>query len=612
MAARPTPLPSVPRSQLRLRAFWWLTVVALIGSACGGGTAQPEPSSSTNPLAASTTSLLLTTSTAAPSTSAAFATPQTVGDLVDPTVMLLGFRFTATDLSGPELEDGYVSAGTFVSPDAFSCTLGNPAWMSPELGTITAIGTSAWWDDGFEEPHPRSRSDEFVTESFAFCPGAPEFWSTPLLDSTLVQLGTPQPSDEVPGFATMRIPLISTDSAVTIDEGSLWVTPAGWPIRLEVSGTAPGGSSSIRGGGLPRGDDLVAFEYGFELMDVEIPSLWVRAPDGSAIAGPIGEVEASLPDLPTPSDGLRQAIGLLASDRCQTESWVGSILIPLGTEAGLGEFSVSSVDPEYGFTQVLWGTFAPHSRLDDKVSTSAAPELAAEHARVYFGHIAPMVAFTWFTGLGFESTPVDADGNLDFAVWSWGSDDRIATWDGDMMRFADGREVAIAPPEMQHHVDRLPLVPDDVIDEAWAAAEDWTTAALEVADLVSTGDPQAVADMKVVAEQLRQVADIGCMLTAHAWTESDEEYDRTGDIGEEFIAEEERGQSLLLIVDYLKVMVAYLQRPEIDWLQAPGVVLNDTLGPDGSAQEYLNVIGSAAEGARMWMELMKTIAVDEG
>lgn len=603
------PRDAATRTVTRRRTPGTVAALLILVAACGGesGDTTITAPPTTTPPSTTATSRPPTTTT---STTLSFVVPEAIDDLVNPTTEVRGFRFTATDLSGLEREDGLVAVGIFVGPDAFSCTLGNPTWMSPELGTITAIGDAAWWDDGFAGPQPHDRDDEFITESFSICPGAPEFWRAPLLDGTRVAFGLPEPSEEVEGYATMVIPLISTDPSLVLDEGSLWVTSAGWPIKLVIAGTAPGGSSRVRGIEPDDPAESVSFEYGLELTSVDAPSLWVRAPDGSAVAGPLGVVEPAIPDLPVLSAGVREAIGRLESDRCQSESWVGSILIPLGADAGLGEFSVSSVDPEYGFNQVIFGTYVPQDGLDDKISTGAEPDLAADHAMLVFGHLAPFVAFTEFTGLGFESTPIAADGALDFAVWNGTSDERIATWDGDTVRFADGTESELFAIDMLHSHSRLSAVSDTVMLEGWAIADEWAATVLDVADLVATGDPQAVADMRAVAGQLDAMSDIGCMLLAHSWTDADEELDRTGNMGPGVIAAEERAQALLLMIDYLRVMVAYLQLPEVDWLEAPGVDLNDHFGPDGSAQEYLNVAGSAVEGAWVAMEIMKSIVVE--
>ena len=53
-----------------------------------------------------------------------------------------------------DAEAGLVSAGMFVAPDAVQCAIGNPAWMYPTLGTITAIGDIAWSEDSMRAREP--------------------------------------------------------------------------------------------------------------------------------------------------------------------------------------------------------------------------------------------------------------------------------------------------------------------------------------------------------------------------------------------------------------------------------------------------------------------------
>ncbi len=590
--------------------------LVVLAAGCGGGAGGPStttPStttSATTTTVASTTTRATTTSVASTTTTAATTTTApgalAAEGMVAPTEVLDGFRFSAIALED-EGEYGFVTEGTFVAPDAVECTTSLPHfWGSPVLGTLTAIGAEAWWSDDMGT-NSHDRDDEFVTEGLADCPGAPEFWELPLMSEGLLAFGTREPGEAISGFTTTVITLTSLDAEVVLEEALLWVTAEGWPIKMEVHGTAPGGIGRVLGweNEYPEGD--LAFTLGFELTDINAGSLMVRSPDGSATAGPLGGVAASIPDLAVASAELRAALDFAGRQQCMDANIPLNLLEPFGTEARLGEFSVAGVIDIGGYqaTQLNPGSFVI-TDPEDKVMTAAEGDLARAHAILVFTHLAPLVAF--FQVVSPSPLPVDENGRLDLAVWSgaggWSAPDagtpRVATWDGEVIEFAEFPDEPTDPSDLLHGTFRVTPMTDAVLAEAWARVEEWAPLALEAALLVTEGDPQGVADMQAVSGQLDEMNALGCALLGHVSTVADD-FEGSGGGGHdravEVAAEEGRAQSLLLFLDYLEVMIHYLELPEVDWLQAEGVSLEDTMFTDDSAAEYLGVIARAAQDA---------------
>ncbi|MBS1196197.1 MAG: hypothetical protein H6R33_917, partial [Actinobacteria bacterium] len=336
----------------------------------------------------------------------------------------------------------------------------------------------------------------------------------------------------------------------------------------------------------------------------------VRSPDGSAVAGPLGGVEASLPDLPALSPALQAALDFAARSECMETNAPLSLLAPFGIEASLGDFSVAGIMDIGGYqaTQLSPGTFVV-SGPDDQVMTGAEGELGRAHALLFFTHLAPLVDF--FELVSPSPLPADADGRLDLAIWSgaggMGGPDadtpRVATWDGETIEFAGFPDEPTYPSDLLHGPFSVTPMADAVLAEAWDRAEEWAPLALEAALLVTQGDPQAIADLQAVSGQLEDVNAVGCALLGHFWTATEDLLNSGGGQTATLLsyASEEKAQSLLLFLDYLEVMIHYLELPEVDWLDAPGVSLDDTMFTDDSAAEYLSVMVLAAQDALAMM-----------
>ncbi|MBS1195979.1 MAG: hypothetical protein H6R33_699, partial [Actinobacteria bacterium] len=389
------------------RRFILVPLLALLAAGCGGGTGASSTTAATTTTTvapattapattgppATTTTSTTTTSTTTTTTTTTSAAPGelTLAGLESPTGFLDGFRFVATALED-EGEYGFLTEGTFVAPDAVECTIRYPHFFnSPTLGTLTAVGEDAWWSDSMGSS-PNARDDDFVTEGLGDCPGAPEFWESPLMSDGLLAFGAQELGDEIAGFPTTRIALTSPDPEVVLGEAALWVTEEGWPIKMEVHGTVDGGIGRALGWDNEYPEGELAFTLGFELTDLNLGSLMVRSPDGSAVAGPLGGVEASLPDLPSPSPALQAALDFAARQDCMEANTPLSLLAPFGTGASLGDFSVAGVIDIGGYqaTQLNPGTFVI-SGPDDQVMTAAEGELGRAHALLFFTHLAPLV-----------------------------------------------------------------------------------------------------------------------------------------------------------------------------------------------------------------------------
>ena len=587
-----------------------LGLVVLL-AACGGNEAVTTTTAPTTAASTMATALATTTASSTSTTTTTTGPGISIADLVAPTDVLDGFRFTATALDD-DGEAGLVASGVFVAPDAVECTIGNPAWMSPRLGTLTAIGSSAWWNDAMGTT-PQARGDIWGLMN---CPGAPEFWELPLMSMVsggVFALGDSVPAEEIEGFATDLFTLSSLDPTVVLDEASLWVTDEGWPIKMQVHGTAPGGVVAVRG---EEADDPVtpkAFALGFELTDINAASLVVRAPDGSAMAGPIGGVEVSLPDLGAPSPELQAAIDSSLRQGCVTTNTPLTTLEPLGMEAGLGHLEVvGTMEGFEGATQVNPSTFVTTSPEDRVVTTDERAEARRAHALLFFSYIAPVVTFfSGFDALEYSSLPLDADGRLDLAVWSAADEDapRVATWDGETIEFEDGSILEIPAPDLMHTAYGA-LLSDTVLEEGWNRVQAFAAAAVQVVPGIWTGDPQALTDMRAIGDQLEEMRALGCALLGHHW-QLMEDFIQSGsgdtNTALALAASEQKAQSLLLFLDYLQVIVRYLEGPDVDWLEAEGVVLEDTLLPDDSAGEYLNVISKAAAAMHEFMAAFESL-----
>jgi len=580
------------------RSLHALVALAVAVASCGGGNADSETTTT-----ASTPS---TTTMAPTTTTTTLSLPSTVADIARPTDLLDGFRFVAriVDLGGPDGPDGLVTEGVFVAPDAVSCLVGDPAsFAGQSLGTITAIGTSGWFDDGFGTPDVDRRSDDFVLEGLEICPGAVEFWEAPLFSGGGFDLGEASSSEDIEGFPVTRIDLVAVDDDVVLETAAIWVTEAGWPIRLSVAGSAPGGSRRFIGVETDE-HDLVDFELSYELSGIDEAGLSVRAPDGSTVAGPIGDYVAQLPEFEALAPEILAAIRAARGTDCATGNLQWITMEPLRAQAGLGHISRHYEDPELpGVNFINTLTFAQSAGYDSQIFTTADEDLAKQHADLYFTHLAPVAVLFGYLG-PTPDVPLDDDGLLDFAMWAPGSGDgppeRVATWDGMEVTFADGTRFEASffyylhvPPGGDE------LGPSARVD-AWARAEAWIAWIEDALTLLPDADPIAVANLEALVEELDYLNALGCaLLGSSVATIAANEGNETVDM----LFAYSRAQAFLLYLDYVGVMVNYMELGEVDWLTADGLVLrNDEILPDDSAGEYLSFMRNAMRDALQMVE----------
>ena len=286
-----------------------------------------------------------------------------------------------------------------------------------------------------------------------------------------------------------------------------------------------------------------------------------------------------------------------------------SILEPLGLEAGLGHFSVVSSSPAIeGTIQQTTGTFMPPNPSDRVITGADDDPTRFAHADLVFAQLAPMVwVFTSFEGLTTPSRSMPAAASTSpFGREPPRTGPRRHLGRRRSVRRWDHRgRGAVRHASQEHHAGVA--LTDAALAEAWDRVDGFTTVALEAAGGVATGDPQALADLRVIGSHSASGMPSGTPCSATPGRRRRTGSSREGTPGPPSSSSwrKTKAESLLLLFDYLEVIVSYLDRPDVDWLEADGVVLEDTWVPDGSAGEYLSVIGEAAEGAT-WMMLFFT------
>jgi len=129
---------------------------------------------------------------------------------------------------------------------------------------------------------------------------------------------------------------------------------------------------------------------------------------------------------------------------------------------------------------------------------------------------------------------------------------------------------------------------------------DWADEAF--ADL-KDGDPVAVADLEALADELDHLNGLGCAMLGGAWAHL-----TAGGLDEpdpDVVVGYFRVEAFLLALDYLGVLVDYMDLPEVQWLEAEGLQLRDDLYfPDDSAGEYLTAIRGAFRDAAWEIEYL--------
>ena len=213
-------------------------------------------------------------------------------------------------------------------------------------------------------------------------------------------------------------------------------------------------------------------------------------------------------------------------------------------------------------------------------STSSQIPRLRDHARLFFNHRRSLFALAIFLEYGLEQQMTDGPG-VDNEV--------AATWDGETLTYASDESelfpaLALLPPPSE---GAQPLSQAERI-EFWASAESWAS---DMEQHLVGGIDSLIDLADVDLEEARQRI---CELLDGEWAISEETASTMTIIeiqeNPEIFYREIAVQELLLLNEYLMLMKAVLELPEIDWLDGAGVnqVINAQDGVT-STSEYLGM-----------------------
>lgn len=558
---------------------------------CAGSAAAPHATATTVPTAPSTSSPSLepaTTPTSPTTTSPSAATTTVVrgrslDEFTPPTSVLDSFSFemSMVDVEGDPF--GLVSNGEFVGPDAVWCDAGNPAFVSSSMGVGTAIGDSFWFDDGFSSLTAKDRDNEL--DWLEFCPGAHEYWEHPVfLDRRFTSI-VEGVGDPIAGFDTTVYALGSQSDDLIVDEGRVWLTEAGWPIRFEITGSLVGGVFTFfdRDGEMASEGDLstemVPFVVEVSLNGFDGAQV-VRAPDGSETVGPLGEAVSSVPVTIPPSGELAAQMQDARSTACVRSGSLNDIIAGRDLEElRLSAVQISVVDGN--LTQTTPGMAG--GGIGAQVTTRVDGDDALLHSDLLFNHRAPIAALIEW--IGFLPPEMAQDGELHISVADGTDEDstEIAAWNGATITYSDG-----STDDVSYHaylaIPEPGLALGATADhQARSRLDDWLDAAFDAAIPMATAEFPIAVDLEALYEDLDETKSLACTLLATAWTAADAADPDTEAALDAFI-DEVAIQHTLLAIEYVDVLGAHLDQPRVDWLRADnldletGLLAGDTTG----------------------------------
>ena len=552
---------------VKLTAQTVTACLAMLVSACA-------PTDSSTDTSVSSSLVSTTTSLPAVPTTEEVARIE-LAEFSPPTEVLSSFDFRLFMLDMEDEPFGIVSGGVFVAPDAVSCDAGNPSFVSPSLGVGTAIGTQFWFDDGFFADEPSGRSEEFAVEWLSGCPGAPEYWDTPIFLDDRFSSHYDGPGEEIGGFETWIYALSSNSTDLELDDGRVWLTEAGWPIKTVITGSVMGGVFSFfdfdgDGSSEELAESMVPFEIELEITGADGAQV-VRAPDGSLTVGPLNDPVVSVASPPQPSPSLATAMEYAYQTPCYELDTLTSLI----TVDELDSLRVSQINQlsgsDSGITTVTPGMAG--GGLGNQVSSSAVEDLASIHAEILFNHRAPLIGlFDW---LDWVPPDMERDGKPHLTlVAPRGADvaetSVIASWNGEVVTYGDGTgqertyHVYLAVPESGQR-----LAAADETEVASILA-DWRSEATDAAGGVLEQDLQGAINLEFIYQNRDSVKQQACALLFSAWARSDAAIKADVDATSALV-EEAAAQHLLLALEYLDLLGGYLDQPEIDWLRTEGV-----------------------------------------
>lgn len=604
----------------------WI-IVALVATACSNSDTEPTVSSTaptTTTAQRSEPTTTLTTAASTTSTTVALEPPAsdwTLADAASPVDAFDSFRFQSRllDVFDERSATGIATGGVAVGPEAVQCTLGNPAYVSPVLGEATAIGEQYWFGDDFVRSGPNDRQSG--GETLRLCPGASEFWEGAFFLQEPFQANYIGPGEEVAGLPTSVFALSADDPSVVVDQGSVWVAGGGVPLKVELAGTVDGGvgrwaDSSVQWMiSSEPASGVVAFEFQLELSDVEGTALMVRSPDGTEVAGPIGPIEVSIAQPPPLSAALAAEVDLaqdtpcfgwptFSSDSRRSELSVnyltGTALATAFDELELGTVFVKSQNPDLGSITVANPGMAEGGWPTSPVVTGAEGSVARTHAYLLFNHRAPLLAFLEWAG--FRPSNWFGDGPR-LAVLEQGSvseSSQIARFDGNTLEFMGSEEDItfwhfLAFPMFEHQPA------DAAVKEARDRLEDWKADVERILPGLEEGDLQAAADLQFLFDRREEIRALACIAITGANSDAERAITAGTANAETFISEISL-QHLALAGEYVEVLGYYMDRPEVDWMKASGVVMSTSMGQPDTAGTFVGFFADLLEEALFWSD----------
>lgn len=482
--------------------------------------------------------------------------------------MLESFSFDMTLVDQADDPFGIVSSGSFVAPDALTCEAWNPALLG-NLGTGIAIADKFWYDDGFFEPSADSRQDEASQEWMLFCPGSHEFWEAALIRDDRITVEYTGPGEAVAGFSTTEYRLAgSGDLAITA--GTVLLGPDGWPVRVEMRGTVPGGVFSFFDAA--ESDEPTDFELTIELSNIGGAQI-VRSPDGTIMVGPNGDAIATIEPLPDISPDLGAAVESIRGTACH-EDWTLSWINQGSNIERLGFVEISTVSQSEEFESV--NNIVPGMSLAGLgwQATTGAPvdDLALLHLEILMNHRAPVMAFLDWVGAMHPDMSKDGDHYLALET---NSGETLASWNGYEVTYANGEVTEwpyhyfLAMPHNDQALDGLSYA------EAQSFLIEWSTQMVEISQGLEQTDPQAAVNLESAVRDLDRAKAVACLALATAWSRADNAAQTGSDPTDHYI-DEIAAQHALLAIEYVELLEHHLDRPRIDWLRGDNLDLRMT------------------------------------
>ncbi len=560
------------------------TLLGLVGllvlAGCSGDGASEEGAGSSPTSASSSSAPESTTTTSATTTTTTVVDPGELTHFVPPTDTLSSFSFHLSMLNTDEEPFGIVSAGVFVAPDAVSCDAGNPAFLSPSLGVGTAIGSEFWFDDGLFPGEPSARSDEFAVEWLAACPGAAEYWASPIFLDDRFSADFVGEGEEIGGYTTYIYELSSVSSELELGEAKVWLTDELWPINLRIEGSVLGGVFTFFDPDDIEPDEdlansMVPFEIELNITGVNGAQV-VRAPDESVTVGPLNDPVVTVGEPPTVTSSLATAMTAASDTACYQEDSLS--LIVTADELGslqVSQIQQSSQDGDLNFNMITPGMAG--GGIGTQVTSSAPSDVALRHAEILFNHRAPIFALTdW---LGWVPPEMEQDGEAYISLVTPGEGESgessvIASWNGRSITRSDG-----SVEERSYH-DYLAFPDESLGLDAESDAEvqtilsEWTTDTWEAAAGLLEHDLQSATNLEYLYNNRDVIRQQACALLGTAWVRSDTTLTADQEDPTAVLLEEAAAQHLMLSLEYLDLLGGYLDEPEVDWLRAEGIDLD--------------------------------------